>query len=68
MAQQIISEATRRVNWNIPPGDSEAVQASAPRDKEVVILGRGFAYPNAREAALKDSRDLQDLSSGPIDC
>lgn len=23
------------------------------RDKELVILGRGFAYPNAREAALK---------------
>jgi glucosamine--fructose-6-phosphate aminotransferase (isomerizing) len=23
------------------------------RDKEIVILGRGFAYPNAREAALK---------------
>ena len=23
------------------------------REREVVILGRGFAYPNAREAALK---------------
>ena len=31
---------------------SKAV-AVATRNNEVVILGRGFAYPNAREAALK---------------
>lgn len=49
-AEQIISEATRLVNSeNLV---SPAVRA-VTRDKEVVILGRGFAYPNAREAALK---------------
>ena len=31
---------------------SEAV-ASLSRNREIVVLGRGFAYPNAREAALK---------------
>jgi len=30
----------------------EAVSA-CDREKEIVVLGRGFAYPNAREAALK---------------
>ena len=49
-AEQIISEAARLVNT--PDLVSKAV-AVASRDKEVVILGRGFAYPNAREAALK---------------
>jgi glucosamine--fructose-6-phosphate aminotransferase (isomerizing) len=29
------------------------VVSQVSRDKEIVILGRGFAYPNAREAALK---------------
>lgn len=48
--EQIISEATRLVNT--PDLVSNAV-ATVSRDKEVVILGRGFAYPNAREAALK---------------
>ncbi len=48
--EQIISEATRLVqNHELV---SEAV-ANTSRGKEVVILGRGFAYPNAREAALK---------------
>ena len=51
-----------------------AVEASS-REKEVVILGRGFAYPNAREAALKIQEtckiSVQGLSSadylhGPI--
>jgi glucosamine--fructose-6-phosphate aminotransferase (isomerizing) len=49
-APQIISEATRiagKVDLV-----SKAVDAVS-REKEVVILGRGFAYPNAREAALK---------------
>ena len=47
---QIISEATRLVET--PELVSSAVR-EVTRDKEVVILGRGFAYPNAREAALK---------------
>ena len=48
--EQLISEATRI------SGTADLVSkavATASRDKEVVILGRGFAYPNAREAALK---------------
>ena len=48
--EQLISEATRIA------GTADLVSkavATASRDKEVVILGRGFAYPNAREAALK---------------
>ena len=49
-AAQIISEATRIAeNTNLV---SRAV-SEVSRDKEIVILGRGFAYPNAREAALK---------------
>ena len=49
-ASQIISEATRIAeNTNLA---SRAV-SEVSRDKEIVILGRGFAYPNAREAALK---------------
>ena len=49
-AAQIINEATRIAET----ADlvSKAVSAVS-RDKELVILGRGFAYPNAREAALK---------------
>jgi glucosamine--fructose-6-phosphate aminotransferase (isomerizing) len=49
-AEQIISEATRLAG--ISDLVSQAV-AAATRNNEVVILGRGFAYPNAREAALK---------------
>jgi len=47
---QIISEAVRIA----ATGDlvSAAVEAT-DRKHEIVILGRGFAYPNAREAALK---------------
>ena len=48
--EHLISEATRIA------GTTDLVSkavATASRDKEVVILGRGFAYPNAREAALK---------------
>jgi glucosamine--fructose-6-phosphate aminotransferase (isomerizing) len=48
--EQLISEATRIA------GTTDLVAkavATASREKEVVILGRGFAYPNAREAALK---------------
>ncbi len=48
--EQIISEATRIVGTQDLV--SKAVSA-ASREKEIVILGRGFAYPNAREAALK---------------
>lgn len=49
-ATQIISEATRiAATTNLV---SEAVSAT-DRNHEIVILGRGFAYPNAREAALK---------------
>jgi len=48
--EQLISEATRIAG----PADLVAkAVATASREKEVVILGRGFAYPNAREAALK---------------
>ena len=69
---QIINEATRLVNTSDLV--TQAVQATS-RDKEVVILGRGFAYPNAREAALKIQEtckiSVQGLSSadylhGPI--
>ena len=48
--EQIISEATRLANTTDLV--TKAVLA-ATRENEVVILGRGFAYPNAREAALK---------------
>jgi glucosamine--fructose-6-phosphate aminotransferase (isomerizing) len=48
--EQIVSEATRLAGTQELA--SEAVTV-ASREKEVVILGRGFAYPNAREAALK---------------
>ena len=48
--EQIVSEATRLAGTQALV--SEAVTV-ATREKEVVILGRGFAYPNAREAALK---------------
>ena len=48
--EQLISEATRIADT----ADLVAkAVATASRSKEVVILGRGFAYPNAREAALK---------------
>jgi len=47
---KIISEAVRiAATVNLV---SAAVEAT-DRDHEIVILGRGFAYPNAREAALK---------------
>ena len=49
-AEQIISEATRLAETRDLV--SPAVQ-KVSREREVVILGRGFAYPNAREAALK---------------
>lgn len=49
-AEQIISESNRISSTTDLV--SKAV-AAVSRDKEVVILGRGFAYPNAREAALK---------------
>ena len=49
-ASQIISEATRIAETaNLVSGAVREVT----REKELVILGRGFAYPNAREAALK---------------
>ena len=49
-ATQIISEATRI--GAISNLVTAAVQET-DRNHEIVILGRGFAYPNAREAALK---------------
>ncbi|MDP1852100.1 MAG: SIS domain-containing protein [Candidatus Planktophila sp.] len=48
--EQIISEAIRIAQT--PGLVREAIEATS-RNKEIVILGRGFAYPNAREAALK---------------
>jgi glucosamine--fructose-6-phosphate aminotransferase (isomerizing) len=70
--EQIITEAQSLVETSDLV--SKAV-AAAHREKEVVILGRGFAYPNAREAALKVQEtckiSVQGLSSadylhGPI--
>jgi glucosamine--fructose-6-phosphate aminotransferase (isomerizing) len=49
-ALQIITEATRIA---ATADLVAAAVAAVSRDKELVILGRGFAYPNAREAALK---------------
>ena len=49
-AEQIISEATRLAATTDLVSGAVAI---ASRNKEIVILGRGFAYPNAREAALK---------------
>jgi glucosamine--fructose-6-phosphate aminotransferase (isomerizing) len=48
--EQIISEAKR-----ISEDETLATKAvlNTSRQNEIVILGRGFAYPNAREAALK---------------
>lgn len=71
-ALQIISEATRIAETaDLVSGAVSQVT----REKELVILGRGFAYPNAREAALKIQEtckiSLQGLSTadylhGPI--
>jgi glucosamine--fructose-6-phosphate aminotransferase (isomerizing) len=70
--EQIINEAARIVGTKDLV--TAAIQVSS-REKEVVILGRGFAYPNAREAALKIQEtckiSVQGLSSadylhGPI--
>jgi len=47
---QIISEA-QRIASDVDLVSKAVLNIS--RNKEVVILGRGFAYPNAREAALK---------------
>lgn len=48
--EQIVAEAQRiAINLDLV---SKAV-LSASRENEIVILGRGFAYGNAREAALK---------------
>ena len=46
-AEQIISEAQRICSTK------DLVSLATNRNHEIVILGRGFAYPNAREAALK---------------
>lgn len=70
--EQIIGEADRLVENKTLA--LQAVQATSLK-KEIVILGRGFAYPNAREAALKIQEtckiSVQGLSSadylhGPI--
>ena len=47
---QIVAEAERLIN------DSRLVDEAVTfcdRNEEIVVLGRGFAYPNAREMALK---------------
>ena len=49
-SMQIISEAARIAG--APDLVTKAV-AHTNREHEIVLLGRGFAYPNAREAALK---------------
>jgi glucosamine--fructose-6-phosphate aminotransferase (isomerizing) len=68
----IISEAKRLV------ADETLVTkaiAAANRDGEIVVLGRGFSYPNAREAALKIQEtskisvkglSIADYMHGPI--
>jgi len=68
----IISEADRLVS------DENLVAkaiAAADRDGEIVVLGRGFSYPNAREAALKiqetskisvQGLSIADYMHGPI--
>lgn len=68
----IISEAKRLV------ADENLVTkaiAAANRDGEIVVLGRGFSYPNAREAALKiqetskisvQGLSIADYMHGPI--
>ncbi len=68
----IISEAKRLV------ADETLVTnavAAASRDGEIVVLGRGFSYPNAREAALKiqetskisvQGLSIADYMHGPI--
>jgi glutamine---fructose-6-phosphate transaminase (isomerizing) len=68
----IISEAKRLV------ADETLVTkaiAAANRDGEIVVLGRGFSYPNAREAALKiqetskisvQGLSIADYMHGPI--
>jgi glucosamine--fructose-6-phosphate aminotransferase (isomerizing) len=47
-AEEIISEAQKVLHEDI-----DHVIASCSLKREIVILGRGFSYPNAREAALK---------------
>ena len=49
-AMQIIGEATRVAST---AGLVSDAVVNTKRDHEIVLLGRGFAYPNAREAALK---------------
>ena len=49
-AMQIISEANRVATT---AGLVSDAVVNTKRDHEIVLLGRGFAYPNAREAALK---------------
>ena len=49
-SDQIIKQASKLVAKN---GLVTNAVSQVTRDKEIVILGRGFAYPNAREAALK---------------
>ena len=49
-SEQILAQASRLTkNRDLV----SHVVSQVSRDKEIVILGRGFAYPNAREAALK---------------
>ena len=52
-----------------------AAVAKCDRSKEIVVLGRGFSYPNAREAALKiqetskisvQGLSIADYMHGPI--
>ena len=49
-AAQIIAEAQRIAT---DAGLVAKAVVNTTRNNEIVILGRGFAYPNAREAALK---------------
>ena len=69
----IISEADRLVSdENLV---TKAIAAAKFRDGEIVVLGRGFSYPNAREAALKiqetskisvQGLSIADYMHGPI--
>lgn len=71
-ATQIISETERLLKEK--DGLSLALSRMS-RDKEILFLGRGFAYPNAREVALKiqetcrisvQSYSTADYLHGPI--
>lgn len=68
----IVEEANRLVSLE---NLTDKVITSVDRSKEIIVLGRGFSYPNAKEAALKlqetskisvQSFSIADYMHGPI--